>query len=140
MPLLLQSVTPETLSETATEAITVLDFVQDPNILSNLVLSLVGLALLITLRIVAMRVINRQIDDPRLSYAWRKWIGYISYGLFGFAMVVLWLPDMKGLSTFLGLFAAGLAVVLKDPLVNLVSWLFIVQFFLDSFDVKEALN
>jgi len=126
MPLLLQAVTPETLTDAAAETTTILDFLQDPALLSDLVLSLVGLAFIVALRIVAVRIINRQIDDPRLSYAWRKWIGYICYGLYGFAMVVLWLPDMQGLSTFLGLFAAGVAVVLKDPLVNLVGWLFVL--------------
>lgn len=98
----------------------------DEAIRNNLVVSIVGFALVSALRIAATKVINRQISAPRLRYAWRKWIGYISYCIYGFAMVLLWLPNMEGLSTFLGLFAAGLAVVMRDPLVNLVGWLFIL--------------
>ncbi|MGB3765612.1 MAG: mechanosensitive ion channel family protein [Phormidesmis sp.] len=98
----------------------------DAAIRDNLVASVVGLAFVIALRIGASRLINRQIKDPRQSYRWRKWIGYVCYGLYGFALILLWLPNIQGLSTFLGLFAAGLAVVLRDPLVNLVGWLFIL--------------
>ncbi len=98
----------------------------DVDIRNNLIASVVGLVLVSALRMGATRLINQQIDDPRLRYAWRKWISYFCYGLYGFALVVMWVPDMRGLSTFLGLFSAGLAVVLRDPLVNLVGWLFIL--------------
>ena len=98
----------------------------DATVRNNLIASVVGLAFAILLRIGAIRLINRQMLDPRQGYIWRKWIGYICYGLYGFAITLLWLPNIQGLSTFLGLFAAGLAVVLRDPLVNLVGWLFIL--------------
>ena len=98
----------------------------DTAIRNNLVASVVGLVLVIVCRIGASRLVNRQIEDPRQNYIWRKWIGYVCYGLYGFALSLLWLPNIQGLSTFLGLFAAGLAVVLRDPLVNLVGWLFIL--------------
>ena len=98
----------------------------DAVIRNNLIASVVGLIVVISLRIGATRLVNRQIKDPRQGYIWRKWIGYVCYGLYGFALVLLWLPNIQGLSTFLGLFAAGLAVVLRDPLVNLVGWLFIL--------------
>ena len=93
---------------------------------SNLIASAIGLAVISLLRIGATRIINRQVDNPRLRYSARKWLGYVCYVLYGFALVVLWLPAIEGLSTFLGLATAGLAVVLRDPLVNLVGWLFIL--------------
>lgn len=98
----------------------------DVDIRNNLIVTVVGFALVAALRLGATRLINQQIENPRLRYMWRKWISYVCYGFYGFSLVVLWLPDMEGISTFLGLFAAGLAVVLRDPLVNLVGWLFIL--------------
>ena len=98
----------------------------NPVLRNNLVASVVGLVAISALRLGANRLINQQIKDPRQQYAWRKWIGYTCYGLYTFAVVMLWLPSIAGLSTFLGLFAAGLAVVLRDPLVNLVGWVFIL--------------
>ncbi|MEL7510942.1 MAG: mechanosensitive ion channel domain-containing protein [Cyanobacteria bacterium J06554_3] len=98
----------------------------DPVFRSNLILSVVILVGLSVVRFVSSRIVNRQIENPRQRYAWRKWLGYISYGLCGLMLFVIWLPNMDGFSTFLGLFAAGVAVVMRDPLVNLVGWLFIL--------------
>ena len=98
----------------------------DPILRNNLVASVVGLVAISVLRFGVNRVIDQQIKDPRNRYAWRKWTSYLCYGLYTFAVVMLWLPSIAGLSTFLGLFAAGIAVVLRDPLVNLVGWLFIL--------------
>ena len=98
----------------------------DSTIRNNLITSVVGLLLIVSLRIMLNRLIDQQVKNHRLRYSWRKWLGYLCYGLYGFGLTLLWLPSIEGLSTFLGLFAAGLAVVLRDPLVNLVGWLFIL--------------
>ena len=37
-----------------------------------------------------------------------------------------WLPNIASLSTFLGLTTAGFAVVLRDPIVDIVGWLFLL--------------
>ncbi|MEL7330156.1 MAG: mechanosensitive ion channel domain-containing protein [Cyanobacteria bacterium J06559_1] len=102
------------------------EFLADSVLRTNLITSVVVLVVISVLRMGATRLINQQVSDPRHRYAWRKWLGYISFGLYGLTLVVLWLPNMDGISTFLGLFAAGVAVVLRDPLVNLVGWLFIL--------------
>ncbi len=102
------------------------DILSDSIIRSNLIASGVGLAAVMLLRFIITRVINQRIENLRLRYSARKWLGYVCYGLYGFALVLLWLPAFDGLSTFLGLATAGLAVVLRDPLVNLVGWLFIL--------------
>ncbi len=98
----------------------------DTLIRSNLIASAIGLIIVSLLRFGATQVINQQVDNLRLRYSLRKWLGYICYSLYGFALMALWLPDFAGLPTFLGLSAAGLAVVLRDPLVNVVGWLFIL--------------
>lgn len=38
----------------------------------------------------------------------------------------IWLKEFQSVATFLGLASAGLAFALKDPLVNVAGWLFIV--------------
>jgi small-conductance mechanosensitive channel len=39
---------------------------------------------------------------------------------------MLWLEDIQSTAVFLGLVSAGLAIALKDPLTNLVGWIFIL--------------
>jgi small-conductance mechanosensitive channel len=98
----------------------------DSVIRTNLIASAIGLALISLLRFGITQLINQQVEDLRLRYSLRKWLGYSCYGLYSLILLVLWLPDFAGLPTFLGLSAAGLAVVLRDPLVNVVGWQFIL--------------
>ena len=93
---------------------------------NRLIASAVMIFAISALRIGATRIVNQQVKDLGHRYTWRKWLGYVSFALYGITLVVLWLPDMLGFSTFLGLFAAGVAVVLRDPLINVVSWLYIL--------------
>ena len=93
---------------------------------NNIITSVVAVVLISALRMAATRLVNEQVKDLSLRYSWRKWLGYVAFGLYGLTLSVLWLPNVRGLSTFLGLFAAGVAVVLRDPLVNVVAWLYIL--------------
>ncbi|MEL6554265.1 MAG: mechanosensitive ion channel family protein [Cyanobacteria bacterium J06621_11] len=93
---------------------------------NNIVTSVLAVVLISALRIAATRIVNQQVKDLGLRYAWRKWLGYVAFSLYGLTLTVLWLPNVRGLSTFLGLFAAGVAVVLRDPLINVVAWLYIL--------------
>jgi small-conductance mechanosensitive channel len=38
----------------------------------------------------------------------------------------IWVEELLSLSTFLGLVSAGLAIALREPLINLMGWAFIV--------------
>lgn len=99
----------------------------DPDIQNKLIASVVGLVTVAGLRWILLRLLNRRIKDPRVLYQWRKGIGYISFGT---AILILgrpWIPELQNISTFLGIVTAGLAVALKDPLVNLVGWAFILS-------------
>lgn len=99
----------------------------DPDIQNKLIASLIGLMAVAALRWMMLSLLNRRIKDPRILYQWRKGIGYASFGA---AILILgrpWVPELQNISTFLGIVTAGLAVALKDPLVNLVGWAFILS-------------
>lgn len=99
----------------------------DPETQSKLIASLIGLAGVASLRWITLRLLNRRIKDPRILYQWRKGIGYVSFGL---AILILgrpWVPELQNISTFLGIVTAGVAVALKEPLVDLVGWAFVLS-------------
>ncbi len=78
------------------------------------------------LRWVALRIVYGRIEDTKALYQWRKTLTYASY-LFGFLAVgSIWIRGFESISTFLGLLSAGLAIALRDPIVNLAGWLFII--------------
>ncbi len=68
----------------------------------------------------------RQIEDPRLRYNSLKATSYITSFIGLILIGRLWLESIQSLFTFLGLLAAGLAVALRDPIVNLFGWAFIL--------------
>jgi len=69
--------------------------------------------------------ISRRIQDPKLRYRWRKAMGY-AIGILGIFLVGrVWLEGMQAVVTYLGLLSAGIAVALRDPIVNLFGWVYI---------------
>jgi small-conductance mechanosensitive channel len=81
---------------------------------------------LIILHAIALRVVRARTDDIRVRYQWRKTLTYIAVFV-GLLMVGrIWYEGIANLATFLGLLSAGLAIALRDPIVNLGGWLFII--------------
>ncbi len=75
---------------------------------------------------VFLKVSLKRSNDPKQIYLWQKYTGY---GTVLISIVVIgriWFEGIHSLTTFLGLVSAGIAIALKDPLVNLAGWLFIL--------------
>ncbi|MBU0508310.1 mechanosensitive ion channel family protein [bacterium] len=90
---------------------------------------LVSLLIIIGLwlvRMLVVRLIARQTRDARDLYTWRKWVTNAA-ALIGILMVGrVWFAAFGSLATFVGLIAAGLAIALRDLLVNFAGWFFII--------------
>lgn len=88
---------------------------------SILVFLLIGL-----IRYILLRVVNKRIQDVKFKYYWQNAIKY-SASILGIILIVaIWLNEIKSLALTLGLLSAGLAVALRDPIVNMAGWLFIL--------------
>lgn len=90
------------------------------------------------LRYIALRIVNRRVDDTKALYQWRKSLTYTSFVLGFLAVGRIWIRGFDSVSTFLGLLSAGLAIALRDPIVNLAGWLFIV--WRRPFDVGDRIQ
>ncbi len=71
-------------------------------------------------------MVLRRTEDLKTRYSWRKASGYLLYFLLAIVILPLWIENGGGLTTYLGLVSAGVAISLKDPLTNLVGWAFIL--------------
>lgn len=68
---------------------------------------------------------NRRTDDAQVRYRWRKTATY-SLTIIGLILVGrVWLAGIQSLVTYLGLVSAGVAIALRDPIVNWFGWMFI---------------
>ncbi len=75
---------------------------------------------------VMITLFHRRSRDVVKFYHLKKSIQYF-FVTIGFIIILgIWFSDIKSLSTFLGLISAGIAIALRDPLVNIAAWFFIM--------------
>ena len=97
-----------------------------PELQGKILTSVVIIFVLWLIRQIILRIYFRKKVDIRTQYRWRKSTVYIAFSI-GFLLIGrIWFEGFNSLATFLGLLSAGLAIALKDPLVNLAGWMFII--------------
>jgi small-conductance mechanosensitive channel len=88
--------------------------------------SLVIIIFLWLIRTLTMRLLHRRVKDVRSLYRWRKHTLHVVVA-FGVLLIGrIWFPVFENITTFIGIVSAGLAIALRDLLVNLAGWIFIV--------------
>ncbi len=99
-----------------------------PEVMWKLMISLIIILVLFAIRFIAINIVFRSIDDDHVQsrYYWKNGIKNTYYVLVVLILGIYWLENIGSIATFLGLFSAGLAIALKDPLVNFAGWLFII--------------
>jgi len=100
--------------------------------------SLLVFLVIILLRYLILFLMYRQIKDVRKRYRWRKNITYILTFLSMFLIGRIWFQGFQSAVTFLGIFAAGVAIALQDLLVNFAGWFFII--WRRPFDVGDRIE
>jgi small-conductance mechanosensitive channel len=101
-------------------------FKQNHDLISKLIASLVVILILIILKYIVLKFVYRRTDDVRIRYTWRKSASYIVSILGILILGRIWFVGFQSLTTYLGLVSAGIAIALKDPLVNMAAWVFII--------------
>ncbi len=92
----------------------------------NLLKSIIIVLVLFLVRLVVLKLICRKLDDLRARYQWKKTTLYVTVIISLMVLGNIWFAGFESLTTYLGLLSAGLAIALKDPLVNIVGWGFIL--------------
>lgn len=88
--------------------------------------SLIAILLLWAARRVALWFALRRTDDVRARYRWQKTSLYVTVPIGILIVGRIWFEGFSSIATFLGLLSAGLAIALKDLLINLAGWGFIL--------------
>lgn len=92
----------------------------------RLIETAVLLLALLAVRTVLLVIVRRHVADDRSRYHWRKGITYTLAIAGLFVAGRIWFVGFQHLATFLGIAAAGLVIALKEPLLNIAAWLFLI--------------
>jgi small-conductance mechanosensitive channel len=104
----------------------------------QIVESVIIIILLILVHTLAVRIVYRNIDDPAIQYKWKKNLGYM-LSFFGFLVIgYIWFEGIGSLTTFVGLVSAGLAIALREPILDLAGWFFMLWH--KPFDVGDRIQ
>jgi small-conductance mechanosensitive channel len=93
---------------------------------NKIIVSILFILLLWIFQFAILRVVWRQTKNVKIRYQWKRSLSLIVPFIGIILIGAVWLPAFKQFGAFLGLFSAGLAIALKDPLTNLAGWLFIL--------------
>lgn len=97
-----------------------------PESQQKIVLTIFTALLLWFLRVGLLQIVWRQTHEVKTRYEWKHALSLIMPLLGVIIISAIWLPAFKQFGAFLGLFSAGLAIALKDPLTNFAGWVFIL--------------
>ncbi|MBC5992035.1 mechanosensitive ion channel family protein [Pontibacter cellulosilyticus] len=92
----------------------------------HLLITLLVLLGLWLLSRITLSIVFRQEKDLRKRYKWRKFTNY-TITIIGIILLVnIWLGGLRSVATFLGLLSAGLVLALREPVLNMAAWVFII--------------
>lgn len=101
-------------------------FKTKPNISRQIILTVAIIFALWLVRLIVLRIVYRNIEEPKLQYKWRKNLTYTAAFIGVFLVGRIWFEGIKSLATFLGLLSAGLAIALRDPVSDFAGWIFLM--------------
>lgn len=97
-----------------------------PDLQYKIILSVIIIMVISIIQRLLKKLLIHKIEDLKVRYQWQKISLYLAVFLIIISLSNVWLELFGSMGTFLGLLSAGIAIALKDPLVNMVSWAFIL--------------
>ncbi|MHA6248332.1 mechanosensitive ion channel family protein [Pontibacter sp. CAU 1760] len=92
----------------------------------DLLYSLLVITVLFVLAKLFLWAIFKREQDLRKQYQWRRFTNYVATGLAILLLSNVWFNGFESIATFLGLLSAGLVLALREPLLNMAGWLFVL--------------
>ncbi|HVR32328.1 MAG TPA: mechanosensitive ion channel domain-containing protein, partial [Acidimicrobiia bacterium] len=102
------------------------DLFTDGDMTGRAVLTALLIGALFVIRWLVLRAVHARVEDGTAYFRTKKWMAYAVtvIGIFGLARI--WFGGTGGVTTYLGILSAGIAIALANVLENLAGWMFIV--------------
>ena len=110
----------------------------NPVFIQKIVSTVIALVLLWALRYLVNKIVTKRAPNTKIEYRCHKAIGYITVGIGIFLLARIWVEGFESISTIIGLASAGIAIALKDPIINIAGWGYIL--WEDPFSVGDRIE
>ena len=78
------------------------------------------------IRRLGRQIISKTVENRVVQYRWGKTLAYLTTGLATLFIIAIWVDGLSQVGTFFGLVSAGVAIALKDVLVDVAGWLILI--------------
>ena len=89
--------------------------------------SFIAILSFIVVRKLFLKILFKNTSNALIRYRWQKISSYVINVLGIIIVGQIWFKGFESIATYLGLLSAGVAIALKDPLINLTGWAFILS-------------
>lgn len=101
-------------------------YAADAESLHKLIATALVILVLWLIRMFVVAIVAKRSEDIRVRYGWRKATSYFTVLAGILILSAVWFAEFASVTVYFGLLSAGLAIALKDPIVNIVGWSFIL--------------
>ncbi|MCD6325973.1 mechanosensitive ion channel [bacterium] len=91
----------------------------------KMIATILLLVVIFLLRSFGLLAIRRNVDDTTQGYIWRRRVTHVTSALAIVCVGFMWIDTLRSMAAFLGILGAGLAVAMRDLIMNVVGWIFI---------------
>jgi small-conductance mechanosensitive channel len=95
-------------------------------VLQNLLWTLGVMTVVIVTKNLILKGLHKRIESQEIYFKTKRAINGIAFLILLFGIVFIWIETSGSFITVIGLFSAGLALALKDILLNIAGWLYIM--------------
>ncbi|MEX2655698.1 MAG: mechanosensitive ion channel domain-containing protein [Acidimicrobiia bacterium] len=99
----------------------------DGDTTGRIVLTVVLIGALFVVRWLVLRAVHARLEHGTATFRTKKWVGYAVTIIGIVGLVRIWFGGSGGITTYLGILSAGVAIALASVLENLAGWAFIVS-------------
>jgi len=91
----------------------------------RLLFSIVVITVIWLVRKLIQRFIHKSEESLLKKYRLNKIATYLSYFLILLLLARIWISESGSFATYFGILSAGIAIALKDPIVNIAGWFYL---------------
>lgn len=91
----------------------------------NIIKTILTIGIGYFVRQLVVKIMHKRLEDQKLYYRTKKMITYVYFTAIIIILFVIW-TESSSIGTYLGLTSAGLAIALKDLIINIAAWFFIL--------------